>query len=637
MNRHVIISSVVIRGSLAAAAVAIPVVLMFLIGFTPGISMIEDLGRHLLMGRKILETGIVPTTNLLTYTCPDFPAVDHHWFFQCAAAVLHQHIGLNGMILVKALLLAVALAVALWAARRTIGRGADSDPFLPITVLWFSGVLSAVVIGYRGHIRPELFSFLFVATLLLLFELERGGARERWRLAFRILGVAVMLVWVNTHIYFIFGLGMLAAFALERCLVQPSWRRVGVECAWLLGATAACACNPVGVRGVAYPFAIFTNYGVDIIENRPPWILWKNAVNPMLLALPPLSLMTLVALAWIGVWLSTHFRKNENGEGNAICSALVKVRPANCVIAVAALAAAWVMARNTPLLALGAPAVIAAAAALPARAPGGTGGIRRGAAIGIAALSLLLSVLIGWAVLDGAYSRVFSAPNAPTSFGLDYPERYERLRGLMSRFDLKGPVFSDFNIGSLVEYNLHPQPGYVDNRPEAFPLSFWKEEYLPAMDSPERWHGLAADRNFNIVVLSLWLERLPLSFRREDNPDWALVHVDDFMAVWLRRTTANAPAIAEREVTPERLRLEARGVSLDLLALPDTPWWRRQILAESVLFRLYGIVRAGGPEFALPYIELFLRRYPGHRMGLEVLRAVQLNSKSEDRNPKEEQ
>ena len=121
-----------------AAAIAVPAFLMFLIGLTPGISFFEDLGRHILLGRFIIENGVVPKTNLLTYTCPDFPVVNHHWLFQCAVAVLHPLIGMDGLILLKAVMMATSLAFALWTASSFLSiknsvRGGDT--FLPVSAI----------------------------------------------------------------------------------------------------------------------------------------------------------------------------------------------------------------------------------------------------------------------------------------------------------------------------------------------------------------------------------------------------------------------------------------------------------------------------------------------------------------------
>jgi len=141
---------------------------MFLLAFTPGISFLEDLGRHLLLGRIILEQGHVPQSNLLTYTWPDYPFINHHWLSEVVFYVLHRAAGLNGLIILKAALMAGVLMLAL----RTVRPGRLSARYL------LTAVLAAVGLGFRAHIRPELFTFLGVALYAWIFERWRLHARE---------------------------------------------------------------------------------------------------------------------------------------------------------------------------------------------------------------------------------------------------------------------------------------------------------------------------------------------------------------------------------------------------------------------------------------------------------------------------
>src|SRR3989338_2810132 len=42
-------------------------------------SINADIGRHIGLGEIIWETKEVPKVNLLSFTAPDFPFVNHHW------------------------------------------------------------------------------------------------------------------------------------------------------------------------------------------------------------------------------------------------------------------------------------------------------------------------------------------------------------------------------------------------------------------------------------------------------------------------------------------------------------------------------------------------------------------------------
>src|SRR5687768_4010753 len=69
----------------------------------------QDLGRHIILGEIILQTGDVPKTNLFSYTHPDFPFVNHHWLFEVGVYLGEKSIGVDGLLIIK--LAVILLAV----------------------------------------------------------------------------------------------------------------------------------------------------------------------------------------------------------------------------------------------------------------------------------------------------------------------------------------------------------------------------------------------------------------------------------------------------------------------------------------------------------------------------------------------
>ncbi|MBN1268666.1 MAG: tetratricopeptide repeat protein [Kiritimatiellae bacterium] len=572
--------------------IAGPVLLMLVLGITPGISMGEDLGRHLLLGRIILERGAVPRTNLLTFTWPDFPFINHHWLSEVLLCLLHKAGGLNGLIVFKAAVLTLALALALVTVRpRSLSCG-----------YWLAGLLAAVLLGFRSHIRPELFTFVGVA--LMGWGLERlraGRGGVRWLL------LGYMWLWSNAHIYFIFGLGMAAAFVLERGWLRwrESRRGWGVlpwaDAGWLGLLVAVSASNPNGVAGLLYPFGIFANYGIDITENASPLEYWRTVLNPMLLALPILSAMTAVAL--IRCFLV------RRSEGDA------PPRLANYVIAAAALAAAWSMARSVPLLALTALPVVGEAF----RARRKTRTVALAGIVVCGGLMLALNASLVFAVLNGSYTRIWPSPIGPTAFGFDHEERFLALRRLKAE-GLPGRVFSDYNVGSLVEYNLYPEPGYVDNRPEAFPAAFWQEEYLPAVGLGDVFAEVCARRGIQAVAVSL--PGVKEGFVRElmNRPEWVLVHLDHFIGVWCLDVPANRGFVERHRFDAARLEEYARAIEDRVAGLPEAPFWRRQVLADRAVYEVYSLLCIGAVERLWPALWRLHEMYPDYQIVHELLR-----------------
>ena len=576
--------------------------LMFLLAFTPGISFMEDLGRHLLLGRIILETGHVPENNLLTFTHPEYPFINHHWLSEVIFYLLHRTVGLNGLIVLKAWLMAGTLLLAmrtLWLERLSARVG-------------LAAALGAVVLAFRAHVRPELFTYFGVALYAWGFERLRRRAASplvhtsisvKWRAV-----AAVFLLygwfWTNAHIYFIFGLGMAAAFFIERLVNR--WREGATrwswaDALWLLTLAGVGLLNPNGWRGLLYPLGIFRNYGLPVTENASPLELWQSVLNPMLLALPILSLLSLWALVRLTVLRPRGAPPPE--------------RWANYIILLVALAAAWRMARSAPLLAIAALPVIGEWARWP-RSDGRLHRMARRAGIaGVGAMAIGLAA----GVLDGWYVRIFPSPIGPTPFGLDHEDRYLALQALYED-GLPGRVFSDYNIGSLVEYNIFPEPAYVDNRPEAFPESFWTGEYLPALALGPEGEQIWRARGIRSVAVSLPGVKDGFVRAMMSRPEWKLVHLDFLLAVWVLATEENSPFIERHLYTRSRLETYSEQMMENVRRLPGLPFWRRQVTADQLVYELYSLACVDEIPRMWPILWEFHHLYPDYQLLHELLR-----------------
>jgi hypothetical protein len=570
---------------------------MFLLALTPGISMTEDLGRHWLLGRIIVESGSVPDTNLLTFSCPDFPFVNHHWLSQVLFYGLHQAVKLNGLIVLKALMMAGVLGLALF----TVGMDRRSGLYLS------AGALCAIALAYRAHIRPELFTYFGVALygrLLPRIDAARGRKYAAWWAVLLLYGWC----WANAHIYFIFGVGMVGAYVLALWMVRVRecrtlWRSFPlVPAVMLAGLCVVSSINPNGWFGFFYPLTIFSNYGIQITENASPLELWKTVLNPALLALPMLSVICLYALVKMG----RHAREASAPQ------------LARMIIASVALVASWCMARSIPLLAITLPPLLADAASLrPVKPQGGKTAYAQWIGVGVAVAVNL--VLIG-AVLSGRYYRIWPSPIGPTPFGLDDEQRYLALRDLQAK-GLSGPVFNDYNIGSLVEYNLYPEPAYVDNRPEAFPAVFWQQEYLPAIRDLSAWENLLQQRSIQTIAVSLTGMKAPFVRLMMRAPEWQLVHIDFLIAVWVRKSEPNQAILEQATYTYDQLDAYIADIAHRLSRLDELPLWRRQVAADQVVYELYSLICLDRQADAWPLLLQLHMLYPDYQVVHELMMA----------------
>ena len=117
----------------------------------------QDLGRHLLTGKIILDTHQIPKTNLFSYTYPNFPFLNHHWGSEVIFYLIFKIFGFNGiLVLTTLLILSSFLIIFSYAFKRSNIIGLSIVSLLYIRVLL-----------ERTDVRPEIFSFLFTECLLI--------------------------------------------------------------------------------------------------------------------------------------------------------------------------------------------------------------------------------------------------------------------------------------------------------------------------------------------------------------------------------------------------------------------------------------------------------------------------------------
>ena len=157
-----------------------------------------DPGRHIISGQIILGTLTIPTRELFLYTVKDQLAPPYAWLAEVAYAAGYKALGLSGVVLVAALVLAVTFTLIY---HELIRRETPRLLAVPLT-LW-----TAALTAIHWLARPHLFSFLFMALLVpRLARLAKGEKVPLWQFPL------ILLIWANTHTAFIFAFLIWAAF-----------------------------------------------------------------------------------------------------------------------------------------------------------------------------------------------------------------------------------------------------------------------------------------------------------------------------------------------------------------------------------------------------------------------------------------
>jgi len=159
-----------------------------------------DIGWHIRAGEQILSTHAVPRVDPFSSTMQGQPWFAWEWLYDALLGLAHRAMGLNGVVLFAALIMASTLALLF---RQLVERGTG----VPLAVLLWLLALGGASIHMFA--RPHIASWLL--TLLWFMALERWekGIAPRWLPWFFPLSA---VLWVNLHGGWIFAFALFALF-----------------------------------------------------------------------------------------------------------------------------------------------------------------------------------------------------------------------------------------------------------------------------------------------------------------------------------------------------------------------------------------------------------------------------------------
>lgn len=471
-------------------------------------SINQDIGRHLKTGEIIWQTHHVPKVNLFSYTEPNTPFINHHWGSEVVFYLLNLYVGLKGLVIFKVAI----LLVAFWFLWLAVSKKVEPLLFASVCL---TGLL---IMLDRTDVRPEIFSYLFLAYFLFAILRTKYSGQEHWLYALPF----VELAWTNMHIYFPFGIGLIGLYALERFIKRdPQWGKIG----WIYVACIAITIiNPSGIRGALEPFTVLSNYGYGIVENQSILFLKNYGIL--------LTQINIFILATVLFWLSFIPALKKYGLRNYIFEV-----GAGIVFTILG----FDMIRNfgpyvivyIPILTLN----------LQAWISGFT--INRKVLFWIYALFVVLCVFLLNAVVHNDFYRWADSSD---QFGLGIPAGAQGGVDFVQENKINGPVFNNFDIGSYLIWKLYPQQQvFVDGRPEAYTPKFFSDIYEPMQEDPAIWNHYANNiYHINYIFfdyrdITPWAQTF-LSFMSQDK-NWPMVYRDSSVAIFLRRTPQNLPVI----------------------------------------------------------------------------------------------
>jgi hypothetical protein len=495
-----------------------------------------DIGWHIRTGELILATHAVPHTDPFSSTMQGQPWFAWEWLYDAVLAVLHQACGLNGVVWLCAFLVATVFAILL---SQLIRRGAGL--LLAVVLLLLAEAASSIHLYARPHIASWLFSLLWFVTLE---KWESWNSPKQGRLPWWIpwFFPASMLLWVNLHGGWLFGMALLALYALAAFVesvrdqdafadvlakIRAAHRARAMTLAWMASA-AATLVNPYGWRLHVHIYRYLSDrYLMNRIDEfkSPDFHGWAQRCCVIILML--------VVIAFVGS------RK--------------KVRLSHLLTVLLAAYVGFYSSRNLPvssmlLVLIAGPILWENLAALADR-PGAWQGLRNGAArissfsgrMGAQEMQLhghlwpVVAIGIAFAIcLQGGWfdsRQLIHAQFDPKKMPVEAVNFLEREN--VAEPPITEPVFSTDAWGGYLIYRMYPaRKVVVDDRHDLYGSGRIRQ-YLTLAQAEPGWRNVLQDWNIRTALLPHGSTLA--SLLRELPQDWRVAYEDKVAVVFEKR------------------------------------------------------------------------------------------------------
>jgi hypothetical protein len=488
----------------------------------------EDLWNHVHFGDVKLRTLAVPRVDTWSYSAPGHPWFNHEWGTEVVFALLYRVGGAAALFALK-LAVGVALLAAILDAARTLrrrsGEESPAHPALAAAVL----IVALAALAPGASFRPQLFTMLGLAVewaLLLRADARLFGREARsigWELAVVPL---VLLAWTNAHGGFVAGValhGVFVAGVVARTLAarvwdepRPSARALAAVAGSGVATLAATLVNPYGAALHRYLTTTLAQH--DRITEWMPIPLFSAAHAPF-------EVLVAATLACTIPWLAARPVRSARLDWALAFVALATVaafrHQRHSVLAVIV---------ATPFLLVAAEHLRRrAVAALPALVPRPPVIATLGA--GAMAVALLQLVQMTARFSESGLAIRYAREEFPAD-----------AIAFLAAHDVGGNLAVQFEWGGYTLLHLGDRARvFLDGRYEASYPPAVIDDYFAFVEGRPGWTRVLDAYPTDGVVLDRTAAVVP---RLDERPDLARVYADGTAVVYLRRTAANAAAIA---------------------------------------------------------------------------------------------
>lgn len=551
-----------------AAAVAVSFAFAVLLSAREVVS--PDVGYLLAYGEHFWDKGVILDTDPLDYSvAPSYPEsnrpevgprawydsqgryrhVNTNWLTAVVFCGVYRQTAILGLSILRVLLVAAVMGVMLVLSRR-------------FRLGWLGAagaVLLTAMVSYERFLpRPELFSLLILPMqLCILARRDEDASPLTWKSMVAL--VALQILLVNFHSYFVLGVALTAAMLADRLGVficniirgrgaTPTLKSATARLALvLLLQIAACFANPWTWRLVYTPFQMIAYLGHQSITqpgSEHPWATIAEMLNPFSAARFTSAKWTYAFYALLGL------------AGAGTLASLCLKRWAWAMWIAGSLASGLSIQRNVPFAAvLALPISLAAISQCLGRLAGRFPRLRLPVLEPAAACLLCAAGIVGVCTVPS--SAFYTSERSPLRFGLDISRLRTPLNAAdwINRNKPQGRIWTDFNSSSNLYFFIRPhQPLNIHTNTLVVDIM---RETVEACTGKLPFETMVARYDPQTVVLETTGTSAPLTRSLSADANWAVTYVGGTHVIFVRRNGPNAQLVSRTELKPASFNLPA--------------------------------------------------------------------------------
>ncbi len=515
----------------------------------------DDLPRQIKIGEEIVNGNFdILYKNTFSYIEPDYKFYNHHWLSGVFFYFLDSAFGWNGLVVFKVIILLLSFSIVFKTALK------KADFWLVVA----AAIPTIIILRERSGLRPEVFSYLFIALFLyLLIDFEKNTENKRiyWL-------IPMQLFWVNMHVFFSVGVMLVGGFFFEKLV--HNWRNIKNNKALkkisiiFVSVFLVSFLNPRGIEGVFYRYP---SISIKISENQSlsEFLTYSLPLRDISLYIfRPLAALTLLS---IFLFFFPSIKKEKSGQKS---NETDKPVPIFFILAnLATISLSFLILRGISFFAyiflLTVPYYLSTSFIYLKQKYQ----LFEKFFIGLLFFVLLFILYFSNNGLLTNYTQRGIGTASMSSGGVDF----------FKQNNLRGPIFNDADIGSYLIYYLYPEHKvFSDNRfGDAYSKVYWDDTYLASLNNEEVWQNLLDQYDFQTIFLyqyNMGEGFRQFMYNRLNDTNWAFVYGDSFSIILVRNSEENRNVIENFKITPdnaqERLfHLINSGIEDDLISAAD--------------------------------------------------------------------